>query len=86
MAIGHQLSWCLSNSRPARERAGSGGEDELDEITDSAEESEENELAQTPVAATVTPQVTTPTSSVRHTGRSGIPWGFSQLVVFHSPG
>lgn len=52
------------------ERVGSDGEEELEEITDSAEESEENEEHAQPTVTTT--QVTTPTPSVRHTGRPGM--------------
>lgn len=51
------------------ERVGSEGEEDLEELTDSAEESDENEEHAPPP---VTTQVTTPTTSVRHTGRPGV--------------
>lgn len=52
------------------ERGGSEGEEDLEEITDSAEESDENDEQVPPPATTA--QVTTPTPSVRHTGRPGV--------------
>lgn len=53
-------------------KGGFEGDDDLGEITDSAEESEENE--EQPVVTTA--QVTTPTPSVRHTGRPGMETDF----------
>lgn len=60
------------------ERGGSDGEEDLEEITDSAEESEENEEHAPPPVTTA--QVTTPTPSVRHTGRPGVLMKYCYLV------
>jgi len=60
------------------ERGGSEGEEDLDEITTSAEETDENDEHAPP--AVTTAQVTTPTPSVRHTGRPGVFIKYCYLV------
>lgn len=62
------------------ERGGSDGEEDLEEITDSAEESDENEEHAPPPVTTT--QVTTPTPSVRHTGRPGMLIEYHELLCF----